>query len=72
MAQEARSYIKRYSAANEQSPVKRMNMKAKAEEIGFSTCVEAKQTKSPSVVAVAKGVIDHVIHSDVIGPIRPR
>lgn len=35
------------------------------------TCVEAKQTKMPSVGRVVQLEEEHVIHSDIIGPISP-
>ena len=44
-----------------------MNMKAQAEEIECSTCIEAKYAKSQSTEDVSKGIIDHVVESDVRG-----
>ena len=52
--------------------VKGMNIKAKAEIIECYTCVEAKQTKAPWDLTVAKGIFDHALRSDVIGPVTPR
>lgn len=40
--------------------------------INCNLCVETKQSKSPAVGKLAKGVVHHVVHSDMIGLVSPQ
>ena len=49
-----------------------MSLSDKPESIGCEPCVMSKQTKSPSTGTLVKDHVGPAIHSDIIGPMRPK
>lgn len=52
--------------------VEGMDLNITAQSRHCGTCLEAKQTKAPTTGKLAKSDEDHIVHSDVIGPIHPQ
>ena len=46
-------------------------MNASPQKIDCGTCIESKQMKSAATGKLSKGGVNHIIHSDIIGPIDP-